>query len=315
MTPPKWTPYVFLTFVAACLLYAFSHRVGPPLPETQVRITDTTILNATVSGDVQLAVGERGRIFRRAGTDAPWLPVTSPTESTLTQVRFVDDQRVLAVGHDAVILLSLDAGQTWRKIYEDIEAESPLFDVLALTPTHWAAVGAYGTFLESRDAGANWSSRPISELDWHYNSLTSLDAQTFLIAGEAGTVLRSVDTGETWSVVPTPYNGSYFGSLALSTTDVIIFGMRGHVLRSSDAGQTFVEVPQPIPASLFGGHRAADGTLFLVGQNGMLLTSRDQAQTFTARQLQGNPMLTSVLPQGAAVLTFGQGGLFRTAAQ
>lgn len=306
--PSRGVAYVFLAFVAACIAYAFSHRVGPPLPATEVRIEATTVMDATQVGQLQVAVGERGRVFRRTAGEDQWQAVVSGTEAALTRVRFHDEQLGLAVGHDQVIMRTTDGGKTWQQVHADPEAETPLFDVLFVSADHAIASGAYGLFLESRDGGQTWSDRLISDLDWHYNSLARLDASTLLIAGEAGTVLRSTDAGQTWSVVEVPYKGSYFGAVAVSAQEVVIFGMRGHVLRSEDAGASFVEVAQDVTASLFGACLCADGKLRLAGQNGMVLTSSDGGRTFNARQLEGNPMLTAVMVHGDRLLALGAGG-------
>ena len=47
----------------------------------------------------------------------------------LTAVVFADERTGFAVGHDAVILRSTDAGETWELMYADAEEESPLLDV------------------------------------------------------------------------------------------------------------------------------------------------------------------------------------------
>lgn len=302
--------YVFLAFVAVCIGYAFSHRVGPPLPATEVRIEATMVMDATQVGELQVAVGERGRVFRRVAGQSDWTAVDSGTEAALTRVRFHDQQLGLAVGHDQVIMRTTDGGQSWQQVHADPEAETPLFDVLFVSADYAIATGAYGLFMESRDGGQSWTDRVISELDWHYNSLARLDDNTLLIAGEAGTVLRSTDAGATWSVIEVPYQGSYFGAVAVSAQEVVIFGMRGHVLRSEDAGATFVEVDQDIRASLFGACLCADGKLRLAGQNGMVLTSADGGRTFSARQLEGNPMLTAVMVHDNQLLALGAGGQF-----
>jgi photosystem II stability/assembly factor-like uncharacterized protein len=301
-------PFLFLAFVAVCLSYAFSHRSGPPLPETVVRIDSTMIMGATSTNSLEFAVGERGRIFRRETGSEDWEAVATPTESALTNIRFANDQLGLAVGHDQVILRTTDGGKTWAQVNIDIEAETPLFDAVFVTPDYAIAVGAYGLYMDSRDGGQTWDSRAISELDWHHNAIQKLSDTTLLIAGEAGTVLRSEDAGETWSVVPVEYQGSYFGAQALSENQVLIFGMRGHVFRSDDAGRSFVEVSHEGQSSMFGSCLCRDGKLRLVGQNGTVMTSSDNGQTFTISQIEGSPMLAGVLVSGDSLVVLGQDG-------
>jgi photosystem II stability/assembly factor-like uncharacterized protein len=311
----KAVPALFLAFVAVILSYAFAHRTGDPKPATQVRIETTMIMSAASVGDARVAVGERGRIFRQADAKSPWLAVKSPTESTLTRVHFLDAQQGLAVGHDQVILRTTDAGKTWKQVFIDAEAETPIFDVVQLDANRAIAIGAYGLFLESVDGGATWASRfilPEGE-DRHLNAIAKLADGTLMIAGEAGTILRSSDAGANWQKVDSPYAGSFFGVQPLGGTQVIMYGMRGKLLRSDDNGASFVEVAVPIATSLFGSAIAADGRVLVSGQNGELLISRDGAQTFTNTKVDGRPMLSSVLPTATGADVFGEKGLHAAA--
>lgn len=306
---------LFLAFVAAVLTYAFAHRVGAPKPATVMRLDTTMVMSAADLGTARLAVGERGRIFRQERQGADWLPVKSPTESTLTRVHFLDGKLGLAVGHDQVILRSEDGGLTWKQVMIDAEAETPLLDVLWLDASHAVAIGAYGLYLDSADGGRTWSSRlilPEGE-DRHLNAIARLADGTLIIAGEAGTILRSTDAGATWSKVPSPYEGSFFGVQPVSDTRVIVYGMRGKLLRSDDAGLSFVEIAHPVQTSLFGSMLASDGRVLVTGQGGELLVSRDAAETFTQVKVKGSPMLDAVLPTAGGADLFGDKGLHAVA--
>lgn len=311
----KVVPALFLAFVAAVLTFAFAHRVGAPKPATELHLDTTMVMSAVEAGPARIAVGERGRIFRQDKAGAAWHPVKSPTESTLTRVRFLDDKLGLAVGHDQIILRSEDGGVTWTQVMIDAEAETPLLDVIWLDAEHAVAIGAYGLYLESADGGRTWSPRlilPEGE-DRHLNAIARLADGTLIIAGEAGTILRSTDAGATWNKVPSPYEGSFFGAQPVSDTRIIVYGMRGKLLRSDDGGQSFVEVVHPVQTSLFGSVLAADGRLLVTGQAGELLVSRDAAETFTRVKVEGSPMLDAVLASDGGADIFGEKGLHTAA--
>lgn len=306
---------LFLAFVAAVLVYAFAHRVGAPKPATELRLDTTMVMSVAEAGTARVALGERGRIFRQERAGAGWKAVKSPTESTLTRVRFLDDKLGLAVGHDQIILRSEDGGVTWQQVMIDAEAETPLLDVIWLDAEHAVAIGAYGLYLESADGGRTWSPRlilPEGE-DRHLNAIVRLADATLIITGEAGTILRSTDAGATWSKVPSPYEGSFFGAQPVSDSQVIVYGMRGKLLRSDDGGQSFAEVVHPVQTSLFGSVLAGDGRVLVVGQSGELLVSRDAAQTFTRVKVDGSPMLDAVLPTDGGAEVFGEKGLHTAA--
>ncbi|MEQ1718040.1 MAG: hypothetical protein ABL907_19035, partial [Hyphomicrobium sp.] len=170
------------------------------------------------------------------------------------------------------------------------------------------AVGAYGSFLETRDAGKTWTARKLisapkaaapagkkgkaaevdaadakggGDDDKHLNAIVRLGDNKLLIVGEAGTILKSDDAGKTWNKLPSPYKGSYFGAIQSRDGSVVIYGMRGKIFRSADASlKDWKAVDNKSVASIMGSTLMPDGTLVLAGLAGMVLTSSDNGQTF-----------------------------------
>ena len=78
----------------------------------QAPLVKESLLLDIASGDITVAVGERGHVLiKRADSD--FTQVTVPTQSTLTAVTLVGDH-IWAVGHDAIILHSSDGGEQWQ---------------------------------------------------------------------------------------------------------------------------------------------------------------------------------------------------------
>lgn len=274
---------LFVGFVLAAVGFAFSPRSDPPMPPTQVRIGHLQMLDVAAREDGRLvAVGERGHIFISDDRGSDWRAALSPNTATLTAVRFIDARRLVAVGHDALILRSHDGGESWSEVQRDAEAEEPLLSVWLDEGGRGFAVGAYGRFEFSTDGGATWQRRELeaNEEALHLNAIVRMDEDVLLIAGEAGTLLRSQDGGERWESLASPYSGSYFGALALPDGGVLVYGMRGHVFRSDDGGETWQELATGVQGSLFGGRALGDGRVVLVGQNGVVLVSEDEGRSF-----------------------------------
>ncbi|MEI2421257.1 hypothetical protein V6O07_13370, partial [Arthrospira platensis SPKY2] len=93
-------------------------------------------------------------------------------------------------------------------------------------------------------------------------------------------MLRSEDRGEIWEELDSPYEGSFFGALAVPGDAFLIFGMRGHVFRTDDGGDTWQALDTGLQASLFGGRVLGDGRVALTGQSGALLLSDDGGRSF-----------------------------------
>lgn len=247
-------------------------------------VEKSLLLDGHAVAGLSVIVGERGHILRSLDGGRSWKQAKVATRATLTGVHLHDADLGWAVGHDQVILRTRDGGESWQMLYSDVAAESPLLDVWFADDRHGYAVGAYGYFLETRDGGETWQGRRIAESDYHLNKIIHVGGSRLFIAGEAGTLLRSEDLGATWEALSSPYEGSFFGALALSEEALLVFGLRGHLFRSDDAGRTWKELTTGTESSLNDGMVLPDGTLVIAGLAGTLLTSHDQGLTFSAHQ-------------------------------
>tara|TARA_R110002072_G_scaffold14582_3_gene60111 strand:+ start:3538 stop:4560 length:1023 start_codon:yes stop_codon:yes gene_type:complete len=245
---------------------------------------------------VMAVVGERGHVLVSSRGEN-WEQVIVPTRATLTGVYFHDKQNGWAVGHDAVILLTTDAGKHWQKTYYDPEGETPLFDIWFKDDKHGLAIGAYGLYLVSNDGGVSWN---VSEMnintdksvtssddddfldsyDLHLNSIAISENGTLYIAAEAGNIYRSDDSGVSWIALTSPYIGSFFGVLPLNGDSVLAFGLRGHLFRSNDAGESWQEIKTPTQEMLTNGIITTAGEIYITGLGGTILKSIDDGLSF-----------------------------------
>lgn len=267
---------------------------------------------AFASRDTIVAVGERGAILRSTDAAVSWSTIPAPPDAraTLTGVAFApDSQHGWAVGHDALILVTSDAGQTWHKQHQGDDLESSFLDVCALDPQRALAIGAYGLCLATSDGGRTWSPRKIIDDDAHFNRLTRARDGTLYIAGERGTLLRSRDSGESWEPLDAPYDGSFYGILPLSDGALLAYGLRGHVFRSSDGGKTWQQIPLERPTLVATAVQTPGGVLVLAGQSPGLYLSRDRGHTFQPWPDELIPAIAELLPlSDDTVLAFGEAG-------
>ena len=73
--------------------------------------TSSLLLDAQRVEQALVAVGEWGHVLISEDNGDNWHQATVPTQAILTGVHFVDRQHGWAVGHDQVILRTLDGGQ------------------------------------------------------------------------------------------------------------------------------------------------------------------------------------------------------------
>lgn len=262
------------------------------------------LLDGQVVGDRIIVVGVRGHILVSEDQGVSWQQQEVPTRSNLTSVFFVDRNNGWAAGHDSVILQTSDAGRHWQQVYADPEDERPILDLWFRDMNHGYAVGAYGLFLKTEDAGKSWQSLDFNPatlvvdneaiedrtesleedswgIDFHLNQIAAAPNGRVFISAEAGNLYRSDDACRSWLSLPSPYEGSFYGTLPLTNTRVLAFGLRGNLFYSEDAGNSWQEIVSSTQATLNDGMRLQDGRIVLVGLAGTLLVSKDEGRSFS----------------------------------
>ena len=233
-------------------------------------------------GNRVVAVGDRGYVVWSDNNGERWERAQAPANlPLLNAVFFTDAKNGWAVGHDAVILHSVDEGKTWTQAFAAPSEQKPLMDILFIDAQRGFAVGAYGAFYETIDGGKSWNPRKVQEEDKHLNSIIKLGENRLLIVGEAGSVLNSDDGGKTWNKIEVPYKGSFFGAVQAADGAVLIYGLRGRIFRSRNAElKDWAQIENQSTASIMGSTRLPDGALVLAGLAGTVLVSRDNGQSF-----------------------------------
>jgi photosystem II stability/assembly factor-like uncharacterized protein len=267
------------------------------------------LLDAVALGGRIIAVGERGHVLLSDDGGEVWTQARVPTRRLLTAVASIGSEQLWAVGHDATIIRSQDGGDTWSRQFCAPELGAPLLDVWVGADGRGLAVGAYGLCLQTADAGQTWQRKSLTDDDPHLYAIAESPGGILLIAGEFGILLRSADRGRTWTRLPSPYEGTFFGALALGDELLLVFGLRGNCFRSEDGGQTWQRVATHSGLSLLGGLRRGDGTVLLAGVGGTLLVSTDKGHTFatTPSGTRGS-LSAAVTTSPGCILLLGEGG-------
>ncbi len=272
--------------------------------------SQSLLLDSYAQDDLAVAVGERGHILVSTDNGHLWKQANVPTRATLTAVYFHDKQTGWVVGHDAVILKTVDGGNTWNKVYSDPGQERPLLDVWFSDASHGFAIGAYGYFLKTVDGGATWESIYISEDDFHLNHISRANNGDLYIAAEAGLIYLSVDAGLGWKLLNTPYEGSFFNVLPLADGSLLIAGLRGHLFRSEDAGQVWTKIETHTEAILTDAIQLGENIVLVSGLAGTVLVSRDGGKTFQLHQQADRKGISSIIQTGDGTLVaVGEGGI------
>src|SRR5688572_2635761 len=290
------------------------------------------LLDLASAGNRLVAVGEHGHVLLSDDSGATWRQAKAvPTRVMLTAVYFVDADYGWAVGHDETILNTTDGGETWTRSHFAPEAQQPLLDLWFANRVSGIAVGAYGAYFTTNDGGRNWASAKFSPPpakpapgatpaanadefedlppDYHLNRIVGVGNRLY-VAAEAGQLYRSDDRGATWRVLPSPYEGSFFGLVAIRGDGLLAFGLRGNLYRSADAGETWHKLESGTTAMLTDGFALNDLRVVIVGLAGVVLVSGDAGETFKLTQQDDRKGLAALLPGPAgSVVVAGEGGV------
>lgn len=282
---------------------AWAQDIEPNPAEPARLAAESLLLDIKRAGQRYVAVGARGHVLLSLDGDNWEQAESVPVRSTLTRVAF-SGGRLWAVGHDSAIIHSRDLGRNWVLQHFDPAAEKPLLDVHFFDPDNGIAIGAYGLYMRTTNAGDDWETLDMADLvtsediDWdaiaaeeardstmdeeifgeealidrgcyefmecHLNAFLDTGRGTWLIAAERGYGFRSTDGGDNWESFRFPYPGSMFGLLQLDS-EILTFGLRGHVQSSRDGGNRWVELENPLVSTLKGGTVDPEGRALMVG--------------------------------------------------
>jgi photosystem II stability/assembly factor-like uncharacterized protein len=247
--------------------------------------------------------------------DSAALPNRIATRTQLNAVTRAGE-RLVAVGVRGLILLSDDAGATWK------QAPAPVStDLLALhfpTPKLGWVVGHNGVVLHSADGGETWhkqldgrmthklltshfearvkagdpkAARFLEDVAFSYGNgpeqallgVWFVDPRKGFVGGSFGTLLATEDGGNTWQSwiekVPTA-EAVHLNSLRGIGSDIFIASEKGNVFRLSSAAGEITAFPTGYAGSFFG-VTGSPASLIAYGLRGNAFRSVDDGRSWT----------------------------------
>ena len=295
-----------VTTVAALVLLTGARgmaqdEVPEPEPTVTAPLADRSLVLAGArAGGRLVVVGSRGHILLSDDNGGAWRQIPSPTQAQVTGVAVATPEVGWAVGHDAAILKTADAGETWTIQHWAPDWQQPLMDIVAIDADTAIAVGAYGLYMETDDGGATWIDRYVTEDDFHFNAIEPLPDGGFMMAGEFGGIYRTLpepgpDGLLEWEALVSPYAGSFFGAQVVDQATWLVYGIQGNLFRTEDGGEIWQPVPTGTTAGLTAGAINPSGAVVVVGLGGTVLTSTDAGASFDLTQRRNREALAGLV--------------------
>lgn len=300
-----------LLLLAAATVPAQSDNA--PRPAFHAPLADKSLLLDVIRFNGQfVAVGERGHVLlSEDGQD--WRQAENvPVQSTLTRVTS-HGRRMWAVGHQAVILSSMDGGETWFIQHYDAEADGPLLDVHFINPNRGFAVGAYGRFMTTGDGGINWEVQQIAD------RVTSEAIDWAALAEEQGGYETlpddfEFDDDDGFSMLDRgcfEYQECHLNEIIeLGDGRMMIAAERGYGYRSTDSGETWESFRFPYSGSMFGMVEQG-GCIVAFGLRGHVQRSCDFGDSWDVTATEGEQTLMGGVAREDGRLVFVGAGATR----
>jgi photosystem II stability/assembly factor-like uncharacterized protein len=229
------------------------------------RASGSFLLDVTRAGERLVAVGERGHILLSDDNGLNWRQSPVPVSVTLTAVHFPSEKKGWAVGHDGVVLHSLDGGENWTVQFDGAAANQVQFDQLELEVAAKESALSQMTEDEQEEAGIELENLSYALDDARYSleegttnpflDVVFLDENIGFIVGAYGMIFRTDDGGDQWqSWYGNIYNPDGFHHNAISASGESLFmaGEAGMLYRSIDKGQSWENLESPYVGSFFG---------------------------------------------------------------
>ena len=246
-------------------------------------------------------------------------------------------RRLVAVGERGTVLLSDDAGTSWRQA--KVPVQTTLTAVRFVNERSGWAAGHLGVILKSSDGGESWTKQldglRAAELiadaarssnderaqrdakrfveegpDKPFFDLDFSDAQHGIAVGAYNLAFTTADGGAHWTPLqlPNPKSLHLYG-VRFSGGSVYVAGEQGLLLKSVDNGAVFSALPSPYKGSFFGLLAARSGTLIAYGLRGNAFRSADQGASWEKLET-GVPVSISAALEldGGALALLGQTG-------
>jgi photosystem II stability/assembly factor-like uncharacterized protein len=203
---------------------------------------------------------------------------------------------------------------------------------LFLDKNHGIAIGAYGLFYRTTDAGKSWLRElhpeflhpedqeylqeiKLEDEDFYLQEMASIlphlnsiskNGQRLLLAGEAGLVAYSDDLGKTWQKMEINYSGSFFDIAETKSGRVFAAGLRGNLYELDTKSEEWRKINSQSTASLNAVVSIDDEKSIILGNNGAMLSiSKDQVSFKQSKH--GKAIANGLVHEGQLIVVGGIG--------
>jgi photosystem II stability/assembly factor-like uncharacterized protein len=319
---------IWVIFLGAPVMSAFAQTDLLQIPAKKSELAvKSKFYDVATAGTRIVAVGERGHIMYSDDNGVSWSQADVPMRVSLTAVCFPTAEKGWAVGHDAVVLHTVDGGKTWVKQLDGFEVnklELTLYQELVKNKEIELAQAdetlKEDLTFELEELQYKVEDFEIDSKDGPWKPLLDLwfDADGHgIVIGVFGTILSTDDGGQTWQSISDHISnpdGFHYKNITQAGSVLIIGGEIGNLYRSMDNGLSWEQLDSPSEASYFGMISNDSGDIVIgTSFKGGIVYSRDQGASWALAQAKTGATLAdgTSLADGSLVVVSYAGQVFK----
>jgi photosystem II stability/assembly factor-like uncharacterized protein len=263
------------------------------LPALQdARTLNGLMLDIAAAGSRLVAVGEYGAILYSDDAGISWRQAEVPVQVTLTALDFPTPTMGWAVGHDAVILHTADAGETWQRQLDGRQTGDKLLAAAEIWVAEVEAQAATGNsvgdqLMVQQDAAMLALDEALREQEMGPNrpflDVWFADDRNGFAIGAFNYFFVTKDGGMTWADgsarLPNPEFLHLYSMTPQADGSLVMVGEFGLVLRSADGGEVWETLSIGYQGTLFQA-ASAGGRTWVAGLRGNIFYSDDLGENW-----------------------------------
>ena len=320
----------FILLLSICVAISLSGfvKAAPEYASIMPKASTSLLLDIAKAGERLVVVGEYGHILYSDDAGKSWQQARVPTRQMLTAVYFVNIKQGWAVGHDGLILHTLDGGENWVIQRHGLEEQKRAN--LALKLSLRERMRSLRAQVDDTDDLQSLQQQ-IEETEMDLQDIEAVLAEPVFTsplmdvlftstthgwaAGAFGQFYHTSDGGKTWQNyaerLDNPYDLHLNALAAAKSGELFLVGEAGMAFRSVDGGESWQTGDMPYDGSLFGILSSADGAFQLTfGLRGNMFVSKDLGMSWEEVESGSDfTLFGGFLAQSGEITVVGSGGV------
>lgn len=234
------------------------------------------------------AVGSRGALLATTDGGTHWTSLAHPTEDTIRDVYFADEQNGLIVCERniydlktnadarAYLMKTSDGGEHWKRAnMRGVDPDARILRAIFMGAGRGWAFGEAGAVFTTHDMGTTWT-RLQAPTRYLLLGGDFINEDNGWLVGAGGTILQTSDGGESWQHTRLATTGVRFNSTSFVEKRLgWAVGSGGAIYRTLNGGRSWLPQKSGVETDLFDVKflDAAEG--WVVGAQGVVLHSMD----------------------------------------